>query len=106
MAGVVDSQSPDRPFAHANSTQYCRREKPFFRRGGCVLKAAHHLEGSENIKVPGMKRWRLGLAVAGVAVCAIACALLWPRARDAGAILAAQDDPAAQIGRSTRLNSS
>jgi len=33
--------------------------------------------------------------VAGVAVCAIACALLWPRARDAGAILAAQDDPAA-----------
>ena len=33
--------------------------------------------------------------MAGVAVCAIACALLWPRARDAGAILAAQDDPAA-----------
>ena len=27
-------------------------------------------------------------------VCAVACALLWPRARDAGAILAAQDDPA------------
>jgi hypothetical protein len=42
-----------------------------------------------------MKRWRLGLAVAGVAVCVIACALLWPRARDAAAILAAQDDPAA-----------
>ena len=42
-----------------------------------------------------MKRWRFGLAVAGVAVFAIACALLWPRARDAGAILAAQDDPAA-----------
>src|SRR5712664_1930934 len=42
-----------------------------------------------------MNRWRLGSAVAGVAVCAIACALLWPRARDAGAILAAQDDPAA-----------
>jgi hypothetical protein len=41
-----------------------------------------------------MKRWRLGLAVAGVAVCAITCALLWPRARDAAAILAAQDDPA------------
>ena len=33
--------------------------------------------------------------MAGVAVCAVACALLWPRARDAGAILAAQDDPAA-----------
>ena len=42
-----------------------------------------------------MKRWRLGLAVAGVAVCAIACASLWPRARDAAVILAAQDDPAA-----------
>jgi hypothetical protein len=69
--------------------------KPFFRRGGCVLKVAHHLGGSENIRVPGMNRWRLGSAVAGVAVCAIACALLWPRARDAGAILAAQDDPAA-----------
>jgi hypothetical protein len=53
------------------------------------------LREAKNIKVPGMKRWRLGLAVAGVAVCAIACALLWPRARDAGAILAAQDDPAA-----------
>src|SRR5258708_9086825 len=69
--------------------------KPFFRRGGCVLKAAHHLEGSENIRVPGMNRWRLGSAVAGVAVCAIACPLLWPRARDAGALLAAQDEPAA-----------
>ena len=42
-----------------------------------------------------MYRWRLGTAAAGVAVCVIACALLWPRARDAGAILAAQDDPAA-----------
>src|SRR6266550_1948950 len=69
--------------------------KPFFRRGGCVLKVAYHLEEGENIRVPGMNRWRLGSAAAGVAVCAIACALLWPRARDAGAILAAQDDPAA-----------
>src|SRR6202165_2734531 len=40
-----------------------------------------------------MKRLRLGSALAGVAVCAVACALLWPHARDAGAILAAQDDP-------------
>src|SRR5260370_39453605 len=30
----------------------------------------------------------------GLAVCTVACALLWPQARDAGAILAAQDDPA------------
>jgi hypothetical protein len=42
-----------------------------------------------------MKRWRIGSALAGMAVCAAACALLWPHARDAGRILAAQDDPAA-----------
>jgi hypothetical protein len=41
-----------------------------------------------------MRRLRLGLAVTGMAVCATACALLWPHARDAGALLAAQDDPA------------
>src|SRR5258708_12675452 len=38
---------------------------------------------------------RIGWALAGTTVCAVACALLWPHARDAGAILAAQDDPAA-----------
>jgi hypothetical protein len=41
-----------------------------------------------------MERLRIGSALAGTAVCALACALLWPHARDAGAILAAQDDPA------------
>ena len=41
-----------------------------------------------------MKRARIGSALTGMAVCAVACALLWPHARDAGAILAAQDDPA------------
>jgi ATP-dependent protease HslVU (ClpYQ) peptidase subunit len=41
-----------------------------------------------------MKRVRTGSALAGTAVCAVACALLWPHARDAGAVLAAQDDPA------------
>jgi hypothetical protein len=41
-----------------------------------------------------MKRPRIGLALAGAAMCALACALLWPHAREAGAILAAQDDPA------------
>jgi hypothetical protein len=40
-----------------------------------------------------MKRWRIGSALAGMAVCAIACALLWPHGRDAFAVLAAQDDP-------------
>jgi hypothetical protein len=37
---------------------------------------------------------RVGAAMSGMAGCAVACALLWPHARDAGAILAAQDDPA------------
>src|SRR5258707_15259575 len=41
-----------------------------------------------------MKRARIGSALVGTTVCAVACALLWPHARDAGAILAAQDDPA------------
>jgi hypothetical protein len=41
-----------------------------------------------------MRRLRLGLTVAGMAVSAAACVALWPHARDAGAILAAQDDPA------------
>jgi hypothetical protein len=41
-----------------------------------------------------MKRPRIGLAVMGVTMCALLCALLWPHAREAGAILAAQNDPA------------
>ena len=38
---------------------------------------------------------RTGAAMMAMAGCAVACALLWPHARDAGAVLAAQDDPAA-----------
>jgi hypothetical protein len=41
-----------------------------------------------------MKRSRLGLALALMTASGIALAVLWPHARDAGAILAAQDDPA------------
>jgi len=41
-----------------------------------------------------MKWLRIGSALTGMAVCAITCVLLWPHAREAGAILAAQDDPA------------
>src|ERR1700716_549659 len=37
---------------------------------------------------------RIGAAITALAGCAVALALLWPHARDAGAILAAQDDPA------------
>jgi hypothetical protein len=39
--------------------------------------------------------WRIGTAMTIMTGCAVACVLLWPHARDAGAILAAQDDPAA-----------
>src|ERR1700722_14050916 len=69
-------------------------EKPFFRRGRCVLKTAHHVEQSRNTGFFGMKRWRIGSALAATAVCALACVALWPHARDAIAVLAAQNDPA------------
>ena len=42
----------------------------------------------------GMKLLRIGSALAGMVVCAAACALLWPHARESAAILSAQDDPA------------
>ena len=41
-----------------------------------------------------MKRRRIGLALAAMAVSGAAFAAVWPHAREAGAILAAQDDPA------------
>ena len=41
-----------------------------------------------------MKRLRLGLAAGSVAVSAAVGMALWPHARDAGAVLVAQDDPA------------
>jgi hypothetical protein len=41
-----------------------------------------------------MRRFRLGLTALGMAVSAAACVALWPHAREAAAILAAQDDPA------------
>jgi hypothetical protein len=39
-------------------------------------------------------RVRLETGLTALATCAVACALLWPHAREAGALLAAQDDPA------------
>jgi hypothetical protein len=42
-----------------------------------------------------MKRLRLDLALGGMAVSVAVCLALWPHARDAGAILAAQNDPVA-----------
>jgi hypothetical protein len=50
-----------------------------------------------------MKRRRISLAVMGVALSTAALAALWPHARDATALLAAQDDPA-QLS-DLRLNS-
>jgi hypothetical protein len=41
-----------------------------------------------------MKRGRLGPALLCVTLSAVLCVVLWPRAREAGAVLAAQDDPA------------
>jgi hypothetical protein len=52
-----------------------------------------------------MKRLRIASALMAMAVCAVACVQLWPRARDGYAILAAQDDPAAlaDIGLNSAL---
>lgn len=36
-------------------------------------------------------QWRIGSAITGAAICAMAFALLWPHAKDAGAVLTAQD---------------
>src|SRR6478735_9265954 len=94
-AGVVDSQSPARaPTAHLLMQirhNLVVPEKPFFRRGCCVVKAAYHFEWAGNV---GILRMRIGSAIACAAICAALFAALWPHARDAGAILAAQDDPA------------
>ncbi len=55
-----------------------------------------------------MRGWRLGLALGGTAVCALACVLLWPYAHHAADMLAAQDDPAEladlQINSAVRNN--
>lgn len=65
------------------------------------MKMAHHLWFSEmraglgKYGFAGMKRVRLGLALAGMATSIAVGAALWPHARDAYAVLAAQDDPAA-----------
>src|SRR5260370_25282792 len=93
LAGAVDSQNPGRSSAYANSTQSCRPREALLSSGQLCLKSGTPFEQSEIAGVFGMKRLRLGSALAGVAVCAVACAVLWPHARDAGALLAAPDDP-------------
>ena len=41
-----------------------------------------------------MRLWRIGVALMGAVACASAFALVWPHAREAGALLSAQNDPA------------
>src|SRR3954447_16403655 len=66
------------------------RSPPFV--GAVVSETRHpHLkEGNDRVF---RMRWRIGAAIVALAGCAAGCALLWPHARDAGALLAAQDDP-------------
>ena len=73
-------------------------EKPFFRRGCCVLKAAYYFNAHEDFpdatRSPGlfrMKRRRISSALAGVAISAAVYAAVWPHARNAGATLAAYE---------------
>jgi hypothetical protein len=53
-----------------------------------------YLGGDGDIWLFRMKPRRLGLALGGMVVSAAVFAALWPQAREAGAILSAQDDPA------------
>src|SRR4051794_28127476 len=78
-------------------------EKPFFRRGRCVQKTAHHVGRCENIGLFRMRRTQIGLALAAMTVCAAALVQIVPPARDALAILWAQDDPSELAD--VRLNS-
>src|SRR4051812_47942859 len=64
-----------------SSGRLCRKN------GTCYLKYSE--------KAGFRMRVRLDAALAALAVCAVACALLWPHARAAGALLEARDDPAA-----------
>ncbi len=81
-------------------------EKPFFRRGRCVLKLAHYLRASGETGLDGLKladfdgmRRRIALQIAlaliGTGFSAAMLVSLWPHAREAGNVLAARDDPAA-----------
>jgi hypothetical protein len=52
-----------------------------------------------------MKKLRIGAVIATTALCTVMCGLLWPHARDALAVLVAQDDPAqlADVGVNSAL---
>jgi hypothetical protein len=94
LAGMVIPRAPAAHLRIQIRHNLVVPEKPFFRRGRCVLKAAYHLWEGENTGFFRMRRLRIGSALAFMTVSGIALAVVWPHARDAEAILAAQDDPA------------
>src|SRR3981189_994018 len=92
----VIPRSPDRSFAHANSTQSCRPREALLSSGTLCRKSGIPISGKTKTRgFFGMRRLRIGLALAGMAVCVTAFAQVAPHARDSFAILAAQADPAA-----------
>src|SRR4029077_1515104 len=96
-------------------------EKPFFRRGRCVANSAYYVWGQAksrrqaifqaNVQVLSMKWLRIGTALSGFVACSFVLVQVAPHAREAGAILAVQDDPAelselkldSLLGKSTSL---
>jgi hypothetical protein len=53
LAGTVDSQCPDRSFAHANSTQYCPLREALLWSGRLCLKNGTPFWESENNRIFG-----------------------------------------------------
>jgi hypothetical protein len=95
LRGAVDFQRPGCSIAHANSTQSCRFRKALLSSGLLCPKNGTLCLGKRKRRAFfGMRRWRIGLALAGTSLCAVAFIVLWPQARDAFAVLVAQDDPA------------
>src|SRR5215469_11016543 len=89
----ADSYSPEATICPYKIDTIVSSERPFFRRGRCVVISAHYLKanGKSGFR---MKRRRISTALAGVAVTCALGAAVWPHARDASLLLAAQDDPA------------
>src|SRR5215470_5679474 len=62
--------------------------------GAVVSRKRHPILKAAKLRVFAVKRAKLSWAVACMAVSTAVMAALWPNARDAFAVLAAQDDPA------------
>src|SRR4051795_9402929 len=94
LTGSADSKSPQPHICSCKfDTILSSQRSPSFV-GAVVSKKRHTmLRKSENIGLFWMRRTRIGLALAGMAVCAAALVQIVPPARDALAVLWAQDDP-------------